>query len=74
MLMRLKRCFALLFLLVSLSVLGQEAVDSSLLVAPNPETGIETSYDGEEILTIALAGGAVLLAAYFLYRRRKRNV
>lgn len=72
--MRLKNCLAALFLLAAFAAFGQEAVDSSLLVAPNPETGIETSYDGEEILTIALAGLAVLLAAYFLYRRRKRNV
>lgn len=73
--MPMRRLTLLLPLLLLTPLLfGQEPVDSSLLVAPNPETEIETSYDGEEVLSIALAALAVLLAAYFLYRRRKRNV
>lgn len=61
-----------LLLLFQLRMYAQDPVDSTNLVSPNPETGIETSYTGSEILLMGLAALAVLIAAYFLYRRRKR--
>lgn len=39
---------------------------------PPPITNRETSFDNYELLVIALIGLALLLALYFMWRRRRR--
>lgn len=47
---------------------AQAQLDSVRVVEPK-----ETSYTNEEVLLMSFAGLAILLAIYFLFKRRKRN-
>jgi len=54
------------FLLVSNMALAQ--ADSTRV----PEPNLETSYDNQELLIMALAGLALLLVLYFFFKRSRR--
>jgi LPXTG-motif cell wall-anchored protein len=60
--------FYLLLINVAASAQNTPATNPKL-----PEPDLETSYDSEEILIIALVGLALLLALYFLFRRTRRH-
>jgi LPXTG-motif cell wall-anchored protein len=58
---------ALSFLLVT--VLSYAQGDTTV----NPEPYRETSFTNKDLLLLALAGLAVLMAGYFLFRRSKKR-
>jgi hypothetical protein len=61
----MKRLLLFCFLLVSTFVYSQS--DTSRIIEP----GHQTSYDNKDLLLISLAGLALLLAIYFLFRRTR---
>jgi LPXTG-motif cell wall-anchored protein len=59
----------LTFCFLSLVFFAQAQIDSVRVVEPNRET----SYTNEEVLLMSFAGLAILLAIYFLFKRRKKS-
>jgi len=59
----------LLFILLLLFSFAVKAQDTIRQVEP----GLETSFSNRDLLLLALAGFAVLVAIYFLFRRARRR-
>jgi hypothetical protein len=56
-----------LFCLLLISTMAYSQSDTSGVIEP----GQQTSYDNKDLLLISLAGLALLLAIYFLFRRTR---
>lgn len=62
----MKKILPFLFSLFLISAFAQDSVDA--MVVPR-----ETSFENYNLLVIALVGLALLIAIYFIWRRRKKR-
>ena len=62
----MKKALCLPFLLITTFLQAQDTLRQV-------EPGQDTSYDNKDLILIALAALALLMAIYFLFRRSRRN-